>query len=156
MTKAATKRKTVDKPALAKSPSGIRGLDEITGGGLPQGRPSLVCGSAGSGKTLFGIEFLVHGILDFHEPGVLVSFEETTDELITNAASIGCNLSDLVAKKKLILDEGRIEHTEIEETGNYDLDGLFIRLGYAIDSIGAKRVVIDTIEVLFAVLSDEF
>jgi len=142
--------------ALQKAQTGISGFDEITDGGLPQGRPSLVCGSAGSGKTLFGIEFLVHGILDYHEPGVLISFEETTDELITNATSIGCNLSDLISQKKLILDEVQIEHTEIEETGNYDLDGLFIRLGYAIDSIGAKRVVIDTIEVLFSVLEDEF
>ncbi|MHB8626927.1 MAG: circadian clock protein KaiC [Aggregatilineales bacterium] len=142
--------------ALEKAQTGISGFDEITGGGLPNGRPSLICGGAGSGKTLFGIEFLVRGALEYNEPGVLVSFEETSDELITNATSIGCNLADLVSGKKLILDEVLLEPNEIEETGAYDLEGLFIRLGYAIDSIGAKRVVLDTIEALFSIFSDEF
>src|SRR5579859_4849094 len=118
--------------ALEKAQTGISGFDEISGGGLPKGRPSLICGGAGSGKTLFGIEFLVCGALEYNEPGVLVSFEETSDELITNATSISCNLTELVSRKKLILDEVLIERSEIEETGAYDLEGLFIRLGYAI------------------------
>jgi len=140
---------------LLKSPTGIQGFDEITGGGLPTGRPTLVCGGAGCGKTLFGIEFLVRGITQFNEPGVFMSFEETNEELIKNVASLGFDLEDLVKHKKIALDHVHIERSEIEETGEYDLEGLFVRLGYAIDSIGAKRVVLDTIESLFAGLPNQ-
>ena len=135
---------------LEKSPTGIKGLDEITFGGLPTGRPTLVCGTAGSGKTLLGMEFLVRGAMEFGEPGVFMSFEETGQELTKNVVSLGFNLNDLVARKKLLLDYVHIERSEIEETGEYDLEGLFIRLGHAIDSIKAKRVVLDTIETLFS------
>jgi circadian clock protein KaiC len=141
---------------LQKSPTGISGLDEITGGGLPQGRPTLVCGGAGSGKTLLATEFLVHGATQYGEPGVLVCFEETANDLITNSASLGFDLEDLIARKKLFIEHVRVERREIEETGEYDLEGLFIRLGYAIDSIGAKRIVLDTLEALFAALSNDF
>lgn len=135
---------------LYKSLTGIRGFDEITGGGLPQGRPSLVCGSAGCGKTLFGMEFLVRGATQFKEPGVFMSFEESEDELAKNFASIGFDLVDLTARNKISIDYVQIERSEIEETGEYDLEGLFVRLGHAIDSIGAKRVVLDTLESLFS------
>jgi len=138
------------KPQLAKAPTGIQGLDEITGGGLPKGRPTLVCGSAGCGKTLLAMEFLVRGALEFDEPGVFMAFEETAKDLTQNVASLGFDLNDLIAKKKLVLDFVYIERSEIEETGEYDLEGLFIRLGQSIDAIGAKRVVLDTIESLFA------
>jgi circadian clock protein KaiC len=140
---------------LLKSPTGIEGFDEITGGGLPTGRPTLVCGSAGCGKTLFGMEFLVRGATQFNEPGVFMSFEETNEELIKNVASLGFNLPDLIRNKKIALDHVQVERSEIEETGEYDLEGLFIRLGYAIDTIGAKRVVLDTIESLFAGLPNQ-
>jgi circadian clock protein KaiC len=139
---------------LPKCPTGIRGLDEITNGGLPRGRPSLVCGNAGCGKTIVGMEFLVHGALEYGEPGVFVSFEETAEELTHNVASLGYDLADLAARSLISVDYVAIERSEIAETGEYDLDGLFIRLGYAIDSIGAKRVVLDTIEVLFAGLAN--
>jgi len=142
-------------PALKKSPSGISGFDEITGGGLPQGRPALVCGAAGCGKTLFATEFLVRGAQDWNEPGVFVAFEETADELASNVASLGFDLNTLVRQKKLLLDHVHIERSEIQETGDYDLEGLFIRLNHAIDSIGAKRVVLDTIEALFSGLPNE-
>jgi circadian clock protein KaiC len=135
---------------LQKVPTGIAGLDEITGGGLPKGRPTLVCGGAGSGKTLLGIEFLVRGATQFNEPGVFMSFEESAEELTKNVASLGFDLNRLTASKRLFIDYVHIERSEIEETGEYDLEGLFIRLGNAIDSIGAKRVVLDTIESLFA------
>jgi circadian clock protein KaiC len=138
-----------------KSPTGIQGFDEITAGGLPAGRPTLVCGSAGCGKTLFGMEFLVRGATLYNEPGVFMSFEETNEELIKNVASLGFDLEDLIEHKKIALDHVHIERSEIEETGEYDLEGLFIRLGYAIDSIGAKRVVLDTIESLFAGLPNQ-
>jgi circadian clock protein KaiC len=138
---------------LPKAPSGIRGLDEITGGGLPRGRPTLVCGSAGAGKTLFSVEFLVRGI-EMGEPGVFMAFEETSEELTQNVASLGFDLARLCAQKKLLVDFVRVERAEIEETGEYDLEGLFVRLGHAIDSVGAKRVVLDTIESLFAGLSN--
>ncbi len=141
--------------SLPKSPTGIQGFDEITAGGLPTGRPTLVCGGAGCGKTLFGIEFLVRGATQFDEPGVLMSFEETSEELIVNVASLGFDLEDLIKNKKIALDHVHIERSEIEETGEYDLEALFIRLGYAIDSIGAKRVVLDTIESLFAGLPNQ-
>ena len=135
---------------LEKVPTGITGLDEITGGGLPKGRPTLVCGGAGSGKTLVGLEFLVRGATRFNEPGVFMSFEESAEELTKNVASLGFDLNRLTASKRLFIDYVHIERSEIEETGEYDLEGLFIRLGNAIDSIGAKRVVLDTIESLFA------
>jgi circadian clock protein KaiC len=141
--------------AIRKAPTGIRGFDEITGGGLPAGRPTLVCGSAGCGKTLFGMEFLVRGAVEHGEPGVFLAFEETAEDLSKNVASLGFDLDDLVAKKLLAVDHVRVERSEIEETGEYDLEALFIRLGYAIDSIGAKRVVLDTIEALFAALPNE-
>jgi circadian clock protein KaiC len=136
-------------PQLPKAPTGIQGLDEITGGGLPKGRPTLVCGGAGCGKTLLAMEFLVRGATEFNEPGVFMAFEETARDLTQNAASLGFDLKDLVARKKLVLDYVYVERSEIEESGEYDLEGLFIRLGAAIDAIGAKRVVLDTIESLF-------
>jgi len=135
---------------LQKVRTGIAGLDEVTNGGLPKGRPTLVCGGAGSGKTLLGMEFLVRGATQYNEPGVFVSFEESAEELTKNVASLGFDLSRLIASKRLLVDYVHIERSEIEETGEYDLEGLFIRLGNAIDSIGAKRVVLDTIESLFA------
>ncbi|MFH1908624.1 MAG: circadian clock protein KaiC [Chloroflexota bacterium] len=135
---------------LPKAPTGIQGLDEITGGGLPKGRPTLICGGAGCGKTLLAMEFLVRGARQFNEPGVFMAFEETAKDLTQNVASLGFDLKDLIARKKMVLDFVYIERSEIEETGEYDLEGLFIRLGKAIDSIGAKRVVLDTVESLFA------
>jgi circadian clock protein KaiC len=134
---------------LAKAPTGIQGLDEITGGGLPKGRPTLVCGSAGSGKTLLAMEFLVRGAMEHDEPGVFVSFEETEPELAKNVASLGWDLTKLSKQKKLIIEYLYIERSEIEETGEYNLEGLFIRLQDAIDTIGAKRIVLDTMEALF-------
>ena len=135
---------------LEKTLTGIKGLDEVTKGGLPKGRPTLVCGGAGSGKTLLAAEFLVRGALQFGEPGVFMSFEETSDELTKNVVSLGFKLDDLVAQKKISLDYVQIDRSEIEETGEYDLEGLFIRLEHAIASVGAKRVVLDTIETLFS------
>jgi len=143
-------KKYVEEIQLEKCPTGITGLDEITRGGLPKGRPALIAGSAGSGKTLLSLEFLVHGIVKYNEPGVFVAFEETAEELTKNVASLGFNLNTLVAKKKLSVDYIYIERSEIEETGEYDLEGLFVRLGHAIKSVGAKRVVLDTVEALFA------
>lgn len=140
---------------LQKSSTGIFGLDEITGGGLPLGRPTLICGSAGCGKTLMSMEYIVRGALEFNEPGVFMAFEEKAEELAMNVASLGFDLNQLIADKMIKIDHVRIERSEIEETGEYDLDGLFIRLGYAIDSIGAKRVVLDTIENLFSGLSNQ-
>lgn len=145
----------VAPPGLAKTPTGIAGLDEITEGGLPKGRPTLICGEAGAGKTLFGVEFIVRGATRFNEPGVFIAFEEKSEELAANVASLGFDLKKLVADKKIRLDYVHIERSEIEETGEYDLDGLFIRLGYAIDAIKAKRVVLDTLENLFSSLSNE-
>ena len=140
---------------LPKSPTGIQGLDEITGGGLPRGRPTLVCGSAGCGKTLLAMEFLVRGATQFDEPGVFMFFEETEAELAANVASLGFDLPTLVRQKQIVLDHVQIERSEIEETGEYDLEGLFVRLNLAIDSVGAKRVVLDTLEALFAGLPSE-
>ena len=140
---------------LQKSPTGIGGLDEITKGGLPLGRPTLICGSAGCGKTLMSIEYIIRGALEFNEPGVFMAFEEKAEELAMNVASLGFDLNQLVVDKMVKVDHVHIERSEIEETGEYDLDGLFIRLGYAIDSIGAKRVVLDTIENLFSGLSND-
>ena len=135
---------------LEKSPTGISGLDEITDGGLPKGRPTLISGGAGSGKTLMSMQFLAQGAIKYDEPGVFVAFEESAEELTKNFASLGIDLEDLIARQKILIDYIYIDSSEIEETGEYDLEGLFIRLGSAIDSIGAKRVVLDTIEVLFA------
>jgi circadian clock protein KaiC len=140
---------------IEKCPTGIRGLDEITAGGLPRGRPTLVCGGAGSGKTLLAMEFIVRGIRDYGEPGIFVAFEETEEELSQNVRSLGFDLDALVRRKQLAMDYIRIERSEIEETGEYNLEGLFIRLGAMIDRIGAKRIAIDTIEVLFAGLLNE-
>lgn len=141
--------------ALAKAATGIRGFDQITGGGLPRGRPTLICGGPGSGKTMFGMEFLIRGATERGEPGVFVSFEETPLDLAKNVASLGFDVGALIDEKKIAIDHVRVERSEIEETGEYDLEGLFVRLGYAIDSIGAKRVVLDTIEALFAALPNE-
>jgi len=149
------KQRTKPTPGLAKCPTGIRGLDELTNGGLPLGRPTLVCGSAGCGKTLLAMEFIVRGARDFNEPGVFMAFEETEKELADNVASLGFNLPDLVRRGKIILDYVRIERSEIEETGEYDLEGLFVRLGSAIDTIGAKRVALDSLEALFSGLPSE-
>jgi len=135
---------------LPKSLTGITGLDEITGGGLPKGRPTLVCGNAGCGKTLLAMEFIVRGAMQFNEPGVFIAFEETENELAVNVASLGFDLNKLVAEKKIIIDHIHVERSEIQETGEYNLDGLFIRLNYAIETIGAKRVAMDTIESLFS------
>jgi circadian clock protein KaiC len=131
-------------------PSGILGFDEITGGGLPRGRPTLVCGGAGCGKTLFAMEFLIRGIVDHGEPGVFMAFEETAGDLAANVASLGFDLRKLEAGKKLAIDYVRVERAEIEETGEYDLEGLFVRMQHAVDEVGAKRVVLDTIESLFS------
>jgi circadian clock protein KaiC len=143
------------KTQLPKCPTGIQGLDEITGGGLPRGRPTLVSGGAGCGKTLFAAEFLVRGAAQFGEPGVFMSFEETDTELKDNVKSLGFDLAALVRRKKIVLEHVYIERSEIHETGEYDLEGLFVRLNHAIDSIGAKRVVLDTLEALFAGLPNE-
>jgi len=140
---------------LQKAQTGIRGLDEITGGGLPAGRPTLLSGGSGCGKTLLAMEFLVRGATEFGEPGVFVAFEETTAELTQNVASLGFDLQALIARKKLVLDYVFVDRAEYQETGEYDLEGLFIRLGYAIDAIQAKRVVLDTIEVLFSALPNQ-
>lgn len=139
---------------LRKSLTGISGLDEITGGGLPLGRPTLICGGPGCGKTLMSVEYIVRGALEYNEPGVIMAFEEKAHELALNVASLGFDLDQLVADKKIRIDHVHIERSEIEETGEYDLEGLFIRLGHAIDTIGAKRVVLDTIENLFSGLSN--
>ena len=154
MAKSATDPST-QTTALPKAPSGITGLDEITHGGLPRGRPTLVCGTAGCGKTLLAMEFLVRGATEFGEPGVFVAFEETSDELTRNVRSLGFDLADLAERKLLLVDHVRVERGQIDETGEYDLDGLFIRLGHAIDSVGAQRVVLDTLEVLFGGLSNQ-
>ena len=144
------KKLTASLPTLSRAQTGIEGLDEITGGGLPAGRPTLVCGTAGCGKTMLAMEFLVRGATQFGEPGVFMMFEENAAELTANVRSLGFDLEKLAAQKKIVLDHVHIDRSEIEETGEYDLEGLFIRLGYAIDSIGAKRVVLDTVEALFA------
>ncbi len=140
-----------DKPhQLEKTRTGITGFDQITNGGLPKGRPTIVCGGPGCGKTMFAMEFLVRGATEFNEPGVLMTFEETGDEMTKNVASLGFDLKALAARKKLMMDYVKIEPAEIQETGAYDLEGLFVRLQYAVDSIGAKRVVLDTLEAVFS------
>ncbi len=154
MPKTLARREAVDRE-LPKAPTGIQGLDEITRGGLPRGRPTLICGGAGSGKTLLAMEFLVRGATEFGEPGVFMSFEETSEELTQNVRSLGFALDELAKQKKILVDFVRIERGEIDEIGDYDLEGLFVRLGYAIDAIGARRVVLDTLEALFGGLSNE-
>jgi len=141
--------------ALPKSPTGIKGLDEITGGGLPKGRPTLICGGTGCGKTLLAMEFLVRGALEYNEPGVFMAFEEAAKDLAQNVASLGFDLEALIDSKMMVLDYVHVERSEIEVSGQYDLEGLFIRLDYAIKSIGAKRVVLDTIESLFGGIPNE-
>src|ERR1044071_7438293 len=141
---------------ISKSPTGIQGLDEITFGGLPAGRTTLVCGSAGCGKTMLGMEFLIRGATQFNQPGVFMAFEETAEELTKNVASLGFDLGQLVRRQKIVVDYVHLERSEIEETGEYDLEGLFVRLGYAIDSIGAKRVVLDTLEAIFSAFNNTF
>src|SRR5258708_18466571 len=141
--------------ALPKVPTGITGLDEITGGGFPKGRPTLVCGAAGCGKTLLAMEFLVRGATEFGEPGAFIAFEETAEELTQNVRSLGFDLDELQAQERLAIDYVRIERSEIEETGEFDLEGLFVRIGLAIDSIRAKPVVVDTPETLFRGLSNQ-
>src|SRR3990170_1144138 len=150
------KKKAIQESSktLPKASTGIQGLDEITGGGLPTGRPTLVSGGAGSGKTLFGLEFLVRGATQYGEPGVFMSFEETIPDLTKNAASLGFDLDQLVADKKLFLDHVYISRSEIAETGEDDLDGLFIRIADAVQRVGARRIVLDTIEALFGEMSN--
>jgi len=152
-----TKRPKLSPTAtrLPKCPTGIQGLDEITDGGLPRGRPTLVCGGAGCGKTLLAAEFLVRGAMQFNEPGVLMAFEETEKELKANVSSLGFDLAGLVQRRNIVVDYVHVERSEVQESGEYDLEGIFVRLGHAIDSIGAKRVVLDTLEVLFASLANE-
>jgi circadian clock protein KaiC len=149
----ATQAGKSSRQTLAKTPTGIKGLDEITEGGLPKGRSTLVTGGAGCGKTLFGMEFLVRGARDYGEPGVFMAFEENAEELTENVGSLGFDLREMIERKQLLIDAVHIQRNEIEETGEYDLEGLFVRLNHAIETIGAKRVVMDTIEVLFASLS---
>src|SRR5580693_3096427 len=140
-----------EKPhQLEKALTGIAGFDQITNGGLPKGRPTIVCGGPGCGKTMFAMEFLVRGATEFNEPGVLMTFEETGDEMTKNVASLGFDLKALAARKKIMMDYVKIEPAEIQETGAYDLEGLFVRLQYAVDKIGAKRVVLDTLEAIFS------
>ncbi len=141
--------------SLPKSPTGIKGLDEISGGGLPRGRTTIVCGGPGCGKTMLGMEFLIRGAQEFNEPGVLVAFEETPQEMERNVASLGFDLKSLVDRRKLFLDYVYVEPSEIQETGDYDLEGLFIRLQHAVDSVGAKRICLDTLEALFSGFSNE-
>jgi circadian clock protein KaiC len=141
--------------ALPKCPTGIQGLDQITFGGLPRGRPTLVCGGPGCGKTLLGMEFLVRGATEFNEPGVCLSFEETAEELSRNVASLGFDVDKLITGKKLSIDYIFVERSLIEEAGEWDLEALFVRLSHAIDSIGAKRVLLDSVESLFAGLTNE-
>ena len=143
-----------DMARLEKARTGIAGFDEISKGGVPKGRPTIVCGGPGCGKTMFGLEFLVRGATEYNEPGVLMTFEETSGEMAKNVASLGFDLKALAARKKLVLEYVRIEPAEIQETGEYDLEGLFIRLKHAVESIGAKRVVLDTVEAIFSGFSN--
>jgi circadian clock protein KaiC len=145
---------TAPLASLPKAPTGISGLDEVTGGGLPRGRPTLICGPAGCGKTLLAMEFLVRGITEFNEPGVFVAFEETAEDLTANVASLGFDLRALEADGRLVLDHVKIAGAQLEDAGEWDLEGLFLRLGASIDAIGAKRIVIDTIETLFGAFAD--
>src|SRR5215216_73963 len=150
-----TQGSTGELAGIQKSPTGIEGFDEITAGGLPTGRPTLVCGGPGCGKTLFAMQFLVSGATRFGEPGVFMSFEENSEELAKNVASLGFDLAELEEQNRIAMDTVLVERSEIEETGEYDLEGLFVRLDFAIRSVGAKRVVLDTIESLFAGLDNQ-
>ncbi|KKB76915.1 KaiC 1 [Devosia soli] len=140
---------------IAKSLTGIEGFDDLTLGGLPSGRPSLVCGSAGCGKTLFATTFLVHGARDYDEPGVFVTFEERPVDIAANVASLGFDIDDLIAKEKISMEHVELDPQEVAEVGDFDLEGLFLRLELAIDAIGAKRVVLDTIESLFSAFTNQ-
>jgi circadian clock protein KaiC len=151
----AAPRSRRSRRGIAKAPTGIAGFDQITGGGLPRGRTSLVCGGAGCGKTLFGMEFLINGAVQHGEPGVFLAFEETEDELASNVASLGFDVAALIEQRMLTVDYVKVERSEIEEAGEYDLEGLFVRLGHAIDSIRARRVVIDSLEALFSGFTNE-
>ena len=144
----------VVRTSLAKIPTGIQGLDELTGGGLPKGRVTLVCGRAGCGKSLLAMEFLVHGAVRYGEPGVCMDFEETEEKLTVNVASLGFDLRELSKRKKLVVDYVSIDRSQIAETGEYNLDGLFIRLAQAVKAIKAKRVVLDSVEALFSGIAD--
>ena len=141
--------------SLAKSSTGISGFDDLTLGGLPEGRPTLVCGTAGCGKTLFAATFLVHGARELDEPGVFVSFEERPSDIIENVASLGFDLDALIEAEKVVIEHIAVDPSEVAEIGDYDLEGLFLRLELAIDSIGAKRVVLDTIESLFSAFTNQ-
>src|SRR5688500_3021345 len=147
-------RHKLERSEILKAPTGIPGLDDITKGGFPQGRPTLVSGGPGSGKTLLGVSFLVNGAETYGEPGVLLTFEENAEELAQDVRSLGYDLQKLIDQKKLLVDYVHVDRAEIEETGEYDLEGLFVRLDHAIKQIGAKRVVLDTIETLFGGLQD--
>ncbi len=153
MIKSTKKKNTLTRNKLIKCPTGIKGFDEITEGGLPKNRTTLISGNAGSGKTLFGIDFLIKGATDYNEPGVLMSFEETEDELYTDVTSLNMNLQGLVSRKKILCEHVILEHKDIQET-NFNLEGIFVRLEDAIDSIGAKRVVLDSIESIYAGITD--
>jgi len=144
-----------EKFVFPKTPTGVEGLDEITEGGFPKGRPTLICGGAGCGKTLLSMQFLIKGVTDYNEAGVFMSFEEPSKDLSLNVKSLGFDLEQLKADKKLVVDYVRVERSEIEEAGEYDLDGLFVRLNHAIDTVNAKRVVLDTIESLFSGLDNQ-
>ena len=144
-----------EKYKLHKCLTGIDGLDALTEGGFPKGRPTLICGSAGCGKTLMSVQFLINGILQENDNGVFMSFEESSNDLTTNVNSLGFDLEKLKSENRLIVEHVRVERSQVEETGEYDLDGLFIRLGHAIDKINAKRIVLDTIETLFSCFSND-
>ncbi len=154
MPNALTKKSATKSQRVQKSPTGIKGFDEVTEGGLPKHRTTLICGGAGSGKTLLGMDFLVNGVITFNEPGVFMSFEETESELFEDVASLNLDLRDLVQQKKIRLDHVVLERKDIRDDGEFDLEGIFVRLEHAIEDIGAKRVVIDSIESLFAGVRD--
>jgi circadian clock protein KaiC len=154
MPKTPRKKSALNHHQLPKCPTGIKGFDEVTDGGLPKNRITLFSGSTGTGKTLLGLDFLIHGAVSYNEPGVFMSFEETTEELYIDVASLNLNLQALVSKKRIRLEHVILERGDIREKGEFDLEGLFIRLEHAIDSIGAKRVVLDSIESLFAGIKD--
>ncbi|MGZ6202100.1 MAG: ATPase domain-containing protein, partial [Thermodesulfobacteriota bacterium] len=153
MPKTPKKTKAFNHNQIHKCPTGIKGFDQITEGGLPKNRTTLICGGAGSGKTLWGIDFLINGAINYNEPGIFMSFEETEDELYNDVASLNLDLKGLVSQKKILLECVLLEHKDIHES-DFNLEGIFIRLEHAIDSIGAKRVVLDSIESLFAGLTD--
>ena len=140
---------------LPKSLTGIQGLDDITYGGIPQNRPTLLVGSIGTGKTIFAMEYIINGITMFNEPGVFMTFEEQTDELQINVTSMGYNLSKLIADNKIYLEHLHIDHREIQATGKYDIEGLFIRIEMAIEKVKAKRIVLDALDTLFIGLDSQ-